>query len=142
MRITSVTHSFPLLVFLSGVDMAYSDNQNQLSLWGRYFLGDSFDGMVSPEASLRFWCAVHKRVARLGRAMGPDRFLLLNFDELCSQPELGLKKLIDFLGVPATLADSANLRALIKPSGIGRHKEFGTSRFDKDDLAFAAELGF
>jgi hypothetical protein len=85
----------------SGLDMAHSENQNQLSLWGQHFLGSTrelgsgnggcnsgtWGGMVGPGASLRYWCAVHKRVMRLGAELGPARFCLLNFDALCDKPQ-------------------------------------------------------
>jgi len=92
----------------SGLDMAHSDNQNQLKLWGKHFLGaktstasssyaqqqqqqqqraGAWDGMVGPNASLRYWSAVHKRVVRLGQALGPEKFCLLNFDAICKQPK-------------------------------------------------------
>ena len=100
----------------SGLDMAHSENQNQVALWGRHVLGEArrepgaggsgggggsgpeaaaaadenpgaWNGMVAPGPSLRYWCAVHRRVARLGAALGPARFLLLDFDALCQRPE-------------------------------------------------------
>jgi len=95
---------FPAMKYVhvvrSGLDMAMSENQNQLALWGTHVLGPvaahaahaahgraasapggdgeanpgGFSGMVSPGASLRYWCAVHRRVERLGRRLlGPDR---------------------------------------------------------------------
>lgn len=84
-------------VVRSGLDMAHSENQNQLALWGQHFLGSAraggssdnlgaWGGMAGPGASLRYWCAVHKRVARLGAVLGPQRFCLLNFDALCDRP--------------------------------------------------------
>lgn len=60
--------NFPNMKYIhvarNGLDMAHSTNQNQLKLWGKYFLNEPFD--ISPQYSLKFWCIVHERVIRIG----------------------------------------------------------------------------
>ena len=171
-------------VMRSGLDMAYSENQNQLALWGRHYLGifsghaqatdapiharsrasshqvnglgnlakghaAGFNGMITPRQSLAYWCTVHRRVNRLGDLLGPERFLLLNFDDFCANPREGIARLAAFVGCEGS--DGSLVRRLDKlaavmrpPKGsIGRHRFQGAiEAFDPIDLEYVRELGF
>lgn len=127
-------------VVRNGLDMAYSDNQNQLKLWGNIFLGERYD--ISPYYSLKFWCTVHRCVIKHGAALG-SRFLFLNYDRLCKEPAEGMQRLIEFLGLEAGEKSINSLSALVRvPSSINRYKQYGTDVFDRDDLAYVRQLGF
>jgi len=127
-------------VMRNGLDMAHSSNQNQLRLWGSSLLGTA-KYEVNPHWSLKYWCAVHRRVTALGRSMG-DRFLLLNYDELCRNPEAGLKTLGEFVA-PSNPLSTDDLATLVRsPDSVGRFKEFGLDVFDGDDVDYARSLGF
>lgn len=128
-------------VVRNGLDMAYSANQNQLSLWGPAFLGKDFS--ITPRHSLKFWCIAHRKILAEAETMGPD-FLLLNFDELCRAPERLLIALLDFLGVeitsPGTIADLAQL--IRPPDSSRRYKRYSGQIFDPRDVAYVRQLGF
>jgi hypothetical protein len=87
-------------VVRNGLDMAVSDNQNQLEVWGPSVLGSA--GPATPARSLRYWCAVHQRMQRL-QAAHPERVYWLNYDAFCREPDRHLPPLLAFLGqsVPA-----------------------------------------
>jgi len=127
-------------VIRNGLDMAYSANQNQLKLWGRYFMGSNYD--VSPYYSLRFWCITHQRVLEIGNSIGSG-FLLLNFDDFVSYPEKGVRELLQFLGLDITSSRIYKLSELIEiPKSIGRYRQYGLEIFDRTDVAFVKQLGF
>lgn len=128
-------------VVRSGLDMAYSSNQAQLHLWGPSFLGiEQVD--TSPRLSLKYWCAVHRRVIERGRKLG-DRFLLLNYDRLCAAPAEGLDPFLRFLGVePARETRDRLLASICPPQSMGRFRRHPPSDLDPDDVAFARDLGF
>ena len=128
-------------VIRNGLDMAYSANQAQLHLWGPSFLGlERVDG--SPRLSLKYWHVIHRLVLDRGRRLG-DRFLLLNYDRLCADPEEGLGTLLRFLGVKPLRATRDRLLASIRPSqSVGRFRRHSSSDFDPEDIAFVRELGF
>lgn len=127
-------------VIRNGLDMAYSDNQTQLALWGSSFLGEDLG--FSPRNSLKYWCAVHEQVLRVGKPMG-ENFLLLNYDDFCTQPETAIKKLCDFLQVPDVSSMSIKLQSLINtPNTIGRFKLKDISVFDERDVSYVEKLGF
>jgi len=124
-------------VVRNGLDMALSSNQNQLEYWGEWLLERPVQ--AGPRDSLAYWCAVHRRVARLGERM-PGRFLWLDYDRLCQQPAAGLTALADFLGVPV---DSALALAdrVKPPASIGRHQGAALSQFRDEDLDYLRSLG-
>ncbi|MDM7953937.1 MAG: sulfotransferase [Cyanobium sp. CZS 25K] len=123
----------------NGLDMAHSSNQNQLRLWGEHFLNERFD--ITPYYSLKYWCVTHKRVLDIGKSMG-NRFLLLNYDDFCANPENGVKNLFSFLGLESFIAIPRFTTLIKPPDSIGRFKRYGTDIFAEDDLLFVSSLGF
>jgi len=128
-------------VVRNGLDMAYSQNQNQLRSWGmRLFDQDPI--AVTPRLSLKYWAAVHHRVLKVGSGMS-GRFLMVNCDRLCLDPWGEIPKLMAFVGHDASSANLAAAAALVHPSsGIGRFKLSPRDCFDADDLAFVECMGF
>lgn len=123
----------------NGLDMAFSDNQNQLALWGSHFIPAPM--RITPYYSLKYWCSVHQRILAIGSSMGSN-FMFLNYDEFCANPTLGSKRLCEFLELE--VPDEANkLIGLIRPpSSIGRFRRYGAGVFAAEDIAYVASLGF
>jgi hypothetical protein len=127
-----------------GLDMAFSDNQQQLYNWGPIFdleLPQSkFD---EPAASLKFWIKSNRRVIESGQKLGDQKFLIVNFDQLCLSPESEIKKIVSFLNIEPHADD---LEALIRipqiPKSLGRYRAHDISQFDPADLNELENLGF
>jgi hypothetical protein len=129
-------------VMRSGLDMAFSKNQNQLRLWGRHFF-DTEDYAVSPRWSLKYWCLVHRRIARIGEQRMPERYMLLNYDALCAAPKEHLRSLLRFLNLTVSNSMEASLVALVhRPSSMGRFRQYGLHHFDPEDLECIKSFGF
>ena len=128
-------------VMRHGMDMALSANQNQLMLWGSYFLGAVITD-PTPRQSLAYWCEVHRRVLQTTQGMH-DRFLLLNYDEFCARPREGLQKLLDFLKSPTKGKNLDRLTGLISvPESVGRYRNLAPETFAPEDAAYVRTLGF
>jgi Sulfotransferase family len=128
-------------VVRNGLDMAYSQNQNQLITWGPRFLGGS-PATVNPRSSLKYWVAAHRRILEISQRMS-NRFLMVNYDLLCADPARELPRIVEFLGFETSSAKVAAAAALVRPSsGIGRFKAFPRDHFDADDIAFVESAGF
>lgn len=121
-----------------GLDMAFSSNQNQLRYWADALSGQP--AAIGPSRSLAYWCAVQRRALQCGQTMGV-RFLWLNYDAFCLQPEAGLERLRRFLDAP-TPASDAMLRMIRPPTSMGRFRDADCSIFSRRDLASVAEMGF
>lgn len=132
-------------VMRNGVDMAYSSNQNQPRLWGSHYLGGSPQQEISPDYSLRYWCAVHRRIFEVAALPGNrERFLFLNFDRLCgADPRGELDRLLAFLELaPSPQTIERLLGMIARPASIGRGRAGGLQAFAAADVAYVAELGF
>lgn len=124
----------------NGLDMAVSQNQNQLKLWSSELLG--CETSYSPAASLKFWCAAHRQVLRYAQA-SPERVLMLRFEDLCRDPAPEIERLLTFIGLEPADKLIASLVALVEPpTTMMRYRAVGLDAFEPEDVAFVRELGF
>ncbi len=127
-----------------GLDMAYSNTQQQLFVWGPMFgvpIPDSKDKI--PEASFRYWVEVNRNALRMREEFGHERFYLLNFDKLCSNPDVMIPELVRFIGLNPSNKQIDNALNIPKiPETKDRFKLHNISPFRKDDLEFLESLGF
>lgn len=127
-------------VMRNGLDMAYSENQNQLKLWGEFFLKQEFE--ISPYFSLQYWCLAHKRIIEIGKSFG-NNFLLLDYDSFCLEPKKGISCLLNFLEISPRSDIVENIQKLIKiPTSIGRFKQYDLHDLDPQDIQYVESLGF
>ncbi len=137
--------AFPQMKFVyvvrNGLDMAFSENQNQLRyLWGELMLGSPVE--PTPGNALKYWIAAHRRVQGFQERLG-DRIHFLNFDRLCAEPELELERLREFCSIPISRKQMSELAASIRaPATTGRFRQCDLSQFDDEDIAFVREMGF
>lgn len=119
----------------NGLDMAYSRNQNQLGKWGPIFLNREVE--IGPRDSLKYWCAVQRRVARIA-ARHPERVLQLSFDRLTRAPATEIGALLRFIGADLTKAQKDELAGwIVVPESADRHKAHDISVLDPEDVAYA-----
>ena len=122
-----------------GLDMAFSNNQNQLALWGKKLLGHPVD-VNDPSDALSYWCRVHRRVKKYADDL-QESVLWIDFERLCQQPEKQLPALLDFVGVSG--GDVALQSLDVEPPGsTGRFRDRDLSVFRDEDLLFVQEMGF
>jgi hypothetical protein len=127
-------------VMRNGLDMAFSDNQNQLRLWGGRLLGRDME--VTPYFALKYWRKVHERILNIGSQLGGN-FLLLNYDDFCNTPEIGIRNLLDFLEVDTGFGELSKLSRLVnKPLSMGRYLGHDKEQFDPEDIQFVIKMGF
>ena len=128
-------------VVRNGLDMCVSHNQNQIRLWGSELLC-SVESEPTPAQSLRYWCLVHRRILDHVEHW-PSRILLVNYDELCSEPVSVIPKIFEFAGIPFLQEDVRRLAAtVVPPDSIGRFKAHPLAGLLRDDIAFVNSLGF
>ena len=127
-------------VVRNGLDMAYSNNQNQAMLWGEAYTHKAFE--LTPKYSLMFWRAVQTKMEFVSKVM-KSNFLFLSFDELCSNSKQESKRLLEFLDVSATAENISKVVELVdKPKSIGRFKRHGLGHFRSEDVDYVSQLGF
>jgi len=134
--IPQLNQYFPQLKYIyiirHPLDMAFSQNQNQLKFWGKHFLGNNCE--TSPYYSLKFWLFIYTKILKLKQTMG-DRLYILNFDELIQSPIESVKNLFDNMGFSYTESSISQATKIVKtPQSIGRYKNHSLKEFDKKDL--------
>lgn len=126
----------------SGLDMAFSQNKNQVRLWGPIFLKNRPEEPPSPASALAYFCEVHRRVTEL--AVSPEfqgRVMFIHFEELCRQPEQEIIRLLDFLELqPPSDGGLAKLSKIITPPpSIGQWRRHNSQMFRPEDLKYIQE---
>ena len=105
-----------------GLDMAYSNNQTQLKLWGEKLLNRKVN-TDSAEDSLAFWCATHDRMLRLQK-IATQRILILRFESLFESPNDSLTTLRNFLEPSQAMVRQAwSSLDFTQPKSLGRYKQ-------------------
>jgi len=94
-------------VLRNGLDMAFSDNQNQPKNWGQFILNSPCDDQITPIYSLDYWIAANIRALKFQQEM-KGSFLLINYDELCKNPKKELAKLLLFVNRSGNLDELAS----------------------------------
>jgi hypothetical protein len=133
-----------ILVIRHGLDMAFSENQQQLYNWGPLFGVDlPKTSLEIPLASFQYWVKANRLAIEKGEKLGSERFLWINYDQLCTDPKPGIQKLLSFLEINADENSIRKCSELPKiAASSGRFRNFDLELFPDKDLAFLKSLGF
>jgi len=131
-------------VIRHGLDMAYSSNRQQLQLWHpQYDVSVPDDPSQIPSAALTYWIRANERALEHGETLLGNRFLVLNYDALCTNPVKSMDNLLTFLGVNVAEDEAEKLQRLVnKPSSIGRYRTRDLSIFTEAQLVAVERFGF
>jgi len=140
---------FPELKYIhvirNGLDMAFSKNLNQLRNWGD-FHGIAVDDPKDPVLALQYWISANQFAVDEGAKYLGNRFLLLNFDDLCSKPDETIEKVTAFISSEVSVNDEKKetLRSLVSPpASICRYKAYDYKDiFDSDSIEEVRKFGF
>jgi hypothetical protein len=127
-----------------GLDMAFSNNQQQLYNWGPLFgVQPPLTKADEAAASLKYWLRSNQRVLQVGQKLGRQKFLVVNYETLCLSPDSEIQKIISFLNIaPSAENLAAAMRIPRKPKSIGRYRLHDSSQFDPADIDALGDLGF
>lgn len=144
----NLNDKFPKLKYIHtvrhGLDMAYSPNQQQLFNWGKMF-GVEIPKKKEdiPEASFKYWVEVNKGIVEQGKAIGEGNILVLNFDNLCANPRVEVRKIIDFLEINVSDSQIKSAIGIPKiPDSKDRFKAYDLLECKEDDLEFLKAMGY
>lgn len=129
-------------VVRNGLDMAFSKNQNQVQNWG-FLFGVNVEEVELPVASLRYWIAANQQAIADGKQYMPGRFLLLRFDDLCTNPYQIIQCFANFCGITVSSDQIEQAALLLKvPPSIGRYREKNLGVFSSAEIEAVRGLGF
>lgn len=122
----------------NGLDMAFSQNQNQLGKWGPVLLNRNVE--IGPRDSLKFWGAVDRRMAQITKRF-PARVLTVEFEDLVDHPDRVVAQIADFSEVQMSSDQVARFsETIIKPDSVGRHMFQDLSQFDPEDVDYVKSV--
>jgi hypothetical protein len=128
-------------VIRHGLDMAYSRNQFQLHNWGSLFgVEPPASPELLPRASLRYWARSNLRAVELGESLLGPRFLLINYDALCRDPETGVNALLELLGCSVSAAKRGRLVSL--PRRAPERPDHEMAPVEEEDARALSRLGY
>lgn len=139
---------FPGLKYIhiirNGLDMAFSENQQQVYTWGNMFnVRFPANHGSLPQAAFRYWVESNKKVLEIGLSLGPERFMVVNFDKFCLEPAKGIAELLSFMNFKINDQKVLGFAELVKiPASIGRYREKDISWLTVEDIMFLEKLGF
>jgi hypothetical protein len=115
---------FPAMRFLhvirNGLDMAYSEQQNQVRRHGQAVLGAEMD-RPGPERAMLWWARVNGAAADYGEAKLGDRYLRVRLEDLCAAPKRTVRSLFAFVQSEGPI--KAAVREVTTPQTLGRWRE-------------------
>ena len=114
--------TMPTIRFLhflrDGRDMAFSENQQQLTKHGDAVLGDDLRKAKTPTRSIAVWTRVNLAAADYGERELGSRYLRVRFEDLCADPASSVAQIYDFFGLEGDAeAAAAEVRP---PDTLGR----------------------
>ena len=142
---------FPRMQYIhiirNGLDMAYSDNQQQLRLWGSLYgveASSNLDAKASPEKALEYWLRANEKALEVGEAALGDRLHIIHFEALCTDPQATVASMLSFLQIDATIEDTLHLSSGIRrPATIDRYlRNDWQNTFSRHQLARVEALGY
>jgi len=108
-------------VVRSGLDMAYSSDENQVRMFGDILLLHNEQTLERPQRAMAYWRTVNLLAAQVGLSSFGSRYFLLRFEDLCQRPQETVSALAAFLGTSLD-AEQAG-REVVPPASIGRWRK-------------------
>ena len=116
-----------------GLDMAFSENLNQLALWGEDVLGQPVE--LTPKYALAYWVKVHENLDIKLSKFKKTETLIIHFEDLCEDPHSTISKILKFSDVKTSANQLDALCAGVnRPDTFGRYKHYDLSQLNKDDI--------
>ena len=147
--VSEILNLFPNLKYIhilrSGLDMAFSNNKQQLKNWGWkyqiYLNGNETQNELAVK-QLDYWIESTKDVIAKSKGF-ENRFLMVRHSEFCQSPQKEIDRLLQFCEITVP---SVKLKELYEipsiPSSANRYKNYDLTIFSQEQIQFVQEMGF
>jgi hypothetical protein len=107
-----------------GRDLAYSKNQSQVEAVGHVVIPEVPEDAPGPIRSIAFWSRMNMAAAAYGRAHMGERHLVIGFEDVCADPEAGMRRILGHIGIEGSAELVARASDLVEtPGSIGRWQD-------------------
>jgi hypothetical protein len=125
-----------------GFDMAFSGNQQQVLNWSQLF-GLPHSNGENPALAYKYWVLANRRAMKIGKILGPEKFMMIQFEELCAHPKNTTQKFMDFIGAKVENDVFEKMISIPKtPKSVGRYRKEDLSIFSAKDKLQLEEFGY
>lgn len=125
-------------VLRHGLDMAFSDNLNQVKQFGSLYDLQS----VTPPDALKFWLAANGN-ALMAMNKYPQRTTIVRFEDLCRDPSNSVRGLASFLGFQPSDLEIEKMAGYVRtPESISRYRKRSLVGFSEEDLTALTKFGY
>jgi len=105
-----------------GRDMCFAPNTNQADFYGDIILGRDHQRLQGIKRLMRFWSVTNHDASLFGQSQLNSNYYQLKFEDLCMNPELEIRKLLQVLGIHTNSVEGAE-KLVRKPGSIGRWRD-------------------
>lgn len=105
-------------VIRSGLDLAYSNDGNQVRMFGDLLLPEEEQNLPRPLRAMAYWKTANMRTADAGATLFGPRYHMVRFEDLCRSPVESIASLTSFMGTGVDVEQAA--AEVIPPSSIDR----------------------
>jgi hypothetical protein len=123
-----------------GRDMAYSQNKNQLRLWGNSVLGRPVD-INCPQDALDYWCEAHRRLVSVMDKYG-HRILLIRLESCIEDTSATITRVMNFLDVKHHGSLEELSQIVSKPQSLRRYRAKPSLTLNQDQIELFQRLGY
>ncbi len=150
-RIKELNTYFPRFQYIHlirhGMDMAYSPNQAQILNWAKAInvpVDYLADGKVRAHSMLEYWLEANERALADAQRYMPGRMLTVRFENLCRQPIIEIRKVLEFLQLELSAEKVEGLATMVKaPPSTGRFMQHHwQAEFSETQLQRLSKLGY
>lgn len=127
-------------VLRDGRDMAYSQNKNQLQLWGNSVLGRPVD-INCPQDALDYWCETHRRLVSVMDQYG-HRILLIRLESCIENTSATITRVMNFLDVKHHRSLEELSQIVSKPQSLKRYRAKPNLTLNEDQTELFQRLGY
>ena len=147
--VKEIFNLFPNLKYIhvlrNGLDMAFSNNKNQLHNWGWKYKIDLNGNETKNELAvkqLEYWIESTKDAIANSKGF-ENRFLIVRHSEFCNSPQKEIDRILQFCEItisPTKLKELYDIPST--PSSANRYKNYNLNIFSHEQMQFVKEMGF
>jgi hypothetical protein len=98
-----------------GRDMAYSENQGQVKMFGSHVLDLPYRALPRPVQSIKLWSRINLAAAHYGERFLAENYMRVRFEDLCSSPASTVAAVLNFIHSDASASARSLATELVQP---------------------------
>ena len=147
--VSEIFNLFPNLKYIhvlrNGLDMAFSNNKQQLKNWGWKYKIDLTGKETKNELAVKqldYWIESTRDVIAKSKGF-ENRFLLVKHSDFCSNPKKEIDRILQFCEITISSAKLKELYDIpVTPDSADRYKNYDLNIFSPEQIQFVKEMGF